>query len=359
MRFSPSLPLRGVCAACLVLCFAGASALRALPSPGFLWSEDRAAFHFGGSLAYGQVKEYVFSGDYLLSRLDWDAHSLFGFGAGVDYKSEACLISAAFMLDIPGNCGGLRDYDWAETDSDGSYSHNGVQSHYSEHRNTIKNAFRFDFDVLLPWTGGERWRLDYIFGLTWQHYSFLGKDGFYQYPPKSAPIKVTGAVASYTTDQILPVAGLAYSRKISSGFALTSLMKLGLLGFQRAYDEHHLRRLDFIDYFIFQPYIEVRQQFALSLGERFDMETAIFFLCYPRAPGISLLKDLSTGEVFRLASTGGARSEFFGAEINFHFAFAEPPAAEPAEDDTPSQEPAISAEQTHNAVTKKPRSPDG
>jgi len=345
MRFCPSLSrLSGVYAACLVLCFG--SALRALPSPGFLWSEDQAALHFGGSLAYGQVKEYVFSGSYLLSRLDWDAHSIFGFGVGVDYKSKACLISAAFTLNIPGNCGGLRDYDWAETDSDGNYSHNGVQSHYSEHQNTLKNAFRFDFDVLLPCTIGERRRLDYIFGLVWQHYAFLGKNGFWQYPPSSAPEPIKGPVATYTTDQIVPVIGLAYSRMFSGGFASASMIKLGLFGFQHAYDEHLLRNLDFIDYFILQPYIEVRQQFSFSLGERFDMETAIFFLCYPRAPGMSFLKDLSTGEVYRLASTGGARSEFLGAEINFHFTFAEPRAAEPAaaaDDDIPAH-PLESAE---------------
>ncbi|MDR2734199.1 MAG: omptin family outer membrane protease [Spirochaetota bacterium] len=331
MRFRPSL--FGVFTACLVFC--GSGTLNALPSPGFFWSEDRASLQFGGSFAYGQVKEYVFSGNYLLSRLDWDAHNLFGARFGGAYKFESCIISAAFLLGIPGGCGILKDYDWAETDAAGNYLYNGVPSHYSEHRNILKNSFRFDCDFLLPWVNGRRWRFDWIYGLTWQHYSFAGKDGFYQYPPTSAPITIEGPVATYTTDAILPVMGLAYSRDMNNGFAFTSMVKLGIAGFQRGYDEHHLRKLDFIDYFIFLPYIELRQQFSLSLAERFDIEIAIFLLCYPRAPGLSYLKDLDTGNIFRLASRGGARAESIGAEINFHFMFEKKESPETANDAYP------------------------
>jgi outer membrane protease len=306
----------------LLICSGGT--LVALPGAGFFWSDDQVSLDFGTGFMSGHVKEYVFAKrDYLLSRLDWDAHGLFGARAGVSYKTAAVMVSGAFTLIFPGGCGMLKDYDWANPAPDGGYLYDGVLSNYSEHKNSIKNAFRLDLDFIFPWVSGAKRRLDFLVGITWQHHSFRGKNGFTQYPPGSDPkyLDDYGTVITYTTDQVVPVAGLVYSRKFGSRFAALSMLKLGIVGFACNYDQHHLRSLDFIDYYALLPYIEFRQHFSFAVTKQFEIEIAAFLICYPRVPGWNFMKNLKNGETYKLAGSGGARSSFIGAEINFHFTF--------------------------------------
>jgi len=306
------------------LIFVPVRALFAVPGAHFLLNDDKREIDFGFTMMHGLVKEYVYIYDesYLLSLLDWDVAPLHGLTFGYSRKFDKRIFSASLMVAIPGRSGLMKDYDWAEMEG-GEYTGNGVWTHYSEHPNYIERAFRLDLDWIYNWRHGEKWRLNYLIGFTWQHLSFCSYDGFYQYfyPPTVEPIEVKGQVVSYTTDQFLPVFGLMYSRLCSNDFAISSLLKLGLIGFQLAYDQHHMRDLDFIDFYLFQPYIEVRQSFALDFGKSIASELTFFLLWYPKAYGYSYLKDLSDGQLYKLLSTGAASSYFIGGEVSLRFSF--------------------------------------
>jgi hypothetical protein len=130
-------------------------------------------------------------------------------------------------------------------------------------------------------------------------------------------------VASYTTDQILPVFGLLYSRALGEDTAISSLLKVGIIGFECAYDQHHLRDLDFIDYYILLPYVEFRQSFALRLGNRVSSELTFLLVWYPKTYGSSFIKDLTDRQLYMLASTGAASSYMIGGEVSFKFSFGD------------------------------------
>jgi len=321
-RFSGSL--RILLFSWLVLCcgLLHRGALHAMPGAGFLFSEDETSLDFGFTMMYGRIRELVYVEEYLLSRLDWDVAPLSGFRVGGAHKFDGWTLSASFMCALPGRSGHIRDYDWAEEDDEGEFLLTGVHTHYSQHPNYVRNAFRLDLDALLPLAANVRWRLDFVVGLTWQRFIFRGRDGFYQYPPSADPAYLTEPkVVTFTTDQILPIAGLMYSRTLGEYFAIGSVLKLGILGYERTYDEHHLRDLDFIDYFILLPYIELRQSLSLSLGRGVYSEIVLFLICFPETRGWSVMEDLSTGTWYGLRSDGGASSFFIGGEVNIPFSF--------------------------------------
>ena len=275
-------------------------------------------------MMYGQVREHVYIYDkYLLSRLDWDVEPLLGltFGWARKVSAESCL-GVSFMIGLPGGSGMIKDYDWADKGDD-EYLLNNVWTHYSAHPNNIESAFRINLDYISRLAEGEGRRLDYLLGIMWQHLSFEAQGGFYQYPPRSDPQNLTGLVSSYTTDIVLPVVGLMYSRSPGDAFAMSSLLKFGIAGFQLAYDQHHLRDIDFFDYYFLIPYIEARQSFALAFGNRNAVEFALFAVWYPKTYGSSYIKDLAEQATYRLRSTGAASSYFLGGEVSMHFSFGD------------------------------------
>jgi outer membrane protease len=296
--------------------------LSAIPGSSFLFGEDSVSLDFGVTLLRGQIKESVYINDYLLSRLDWEVPAMPGITVGVAYKIDPLwILCSRFMAALPGRSGMIRDYDWAESDDSGGYLLNGVLSHYSESENYVRNAFRLDADFLYLLTGSEHRRLDFVLGLTWQHFSFQGKNGFYQYPPESDPVHLEGLAISYMTDHILPVTGLAYSRDFGKGFSSSSILKAGIFGIERAYDQHHLRQLDFYDYFLLLPQLEFSQTFSLDLSSRVGSAVSFFVLWYPETRGWSYVENLSSGESGWLSSIGSASSVVVGAEMRIQFLF--------------------------------------
>jgi outer membrane protease len=283
-------------------------------------SSEDLAFGLGFGFQRGMIQEYVFAGDYLLSRLDWDFASLWSIGTGLHFRTGGMVFGFSFTLGIPSTVGTMKDYDWAERDGEGLYT--GVFSNYSEHDNALDHVIRLEVSGYFPLGRGLGASLWFGASLGWQRYAMQGMDGFYQYPPGSEPVPLTGKVISYTTDQVLPMIGLLAewaSTEINGSLELRG----SIIGFERAYDQHHMRALDFIDYFFFLPSFELRASLGLTLSSDASWYLTGFFVIFPRVPGKSYMTEIASGLSYALTSEGGASSWFVGLETGVQFRFTD------------------------------------
>ena len=299
----------------------GGSLPAAAPTPGFINGLAAASWEFSSGVQSGMIKEYVFSGNYLLSRLDWDIDLLSSLGTALHFRSGHWIFGFSVVLGLPANTGWMKDYDWADRNTDG-LTYNGVLSNYSEHDLFMDHALRLELSGYLQlggFLGGKVW-----FGasLGWQRYAMQGMDGFYEYPPGTGENFLTGKVISYTTDQILPMIGLL-SEWSSKTLSASLELRGSIIGYERAYDQHHMRSLDFYDYFIFLPSLEVSASlsFAFSATARWFLSATL--AVFPETRGASYMTDLSVGKSYELTSEGGASSWFLGFETGLQFLISE------------------------------------
>lgn len=291
------------------------------PASGFFSGEASGVWQIGLGFQTGMIKEYVFVGDYLLSRLDWKLKVQPELRTALHFRSDQWVFGFSACLGLPLSTGWMKDYDWAEKNSLGLL-YNGILSHYSEHDLIPDQAFCLELSAYLQlgkFIGGQAWLGS---SLGWQRYSMHGRDGFAEYPPGSTPVPFYGKVISYTTDQLRPLVGVLIewaSTTLSAAFEVRG----SLIGFERAYDQHHLRREDFYDFFYFVPSIEIRTSVSLAVSDKVRCLSSLHLSLFPKTRGKSYLTKLDSGKSYRLSSEGGASSWFAGIETGLQFSFKE------------------------------------
>ena len=293
----------------------------AAPAPGFVNGSAAVSWEFSSGIQSGMIKEYVFSRDYLLSRLDWNIDLLSSLGTALHFRSGDWVFGFSFVVGLPASVGWMKDYDWADRDTDG-LTYNGTLSNYSEHDLVMDHALRLELSGYLNLGGLLGGKIWFGASLGWQRYAMQGMDGFAEYPPGTDPFFLTGKVISYTTDQILPMIGLLSewsSKTLSASFELRG----SIIGYERAYDQHHIRSLDFYDYFIFLPSLEVSASLSFAFSETARWFLSATLSVFPETRGASYMTDLSVGKSYELMSEGGASSWFLGFETGLQFLISE------------------------------------
>ena len=320
-RFRGMMHPRGWVPALMVLWVTCGSLPAAAPAPGFLSGNAAVSWQVFNGLQSGMIKEYVFIGDYLLSRLDWNIDLQPSLGTALHFRSGDWVFGFSVVIGIPAHVGWMKDYDWSEKDSSGFY--NGVWTHYSEHDLVMDQAFRLELSGYLHlggFFGGQVWLGA---SLGWQRYAMQGMDGFVEYPPGSERQYLSGKkVISYTTDQILPMIGVL-SEWCFKSLSASLELRGSVIGFERAYDQHHERSLDFYDYFYFLPSLEIRASFGFAFSEAVRWYLTGIVVVFPETRGESYMTDLSVGKSYQLTSEGGASSWFAGIETGFQFMISE------------------------------------
>ncbi len=145
-----------------------------------VWSLSLSNF---GGFENGYIGEYVFAiqGDnslYELSRLTWDIDSVYTMGASVGFQTPKkgwglFQFDAELQVFFPQKSGFLQDYDFLNGD--------GILTHYSKHKNQIDGVSISCMSIYraLDWLGLS-------FGVKTGILSFIGSNGYSQYPSESS-----------------------------------------------------------------------------------------------------------------------------------------------------------------------------
>lgn len=294
--------------------------LVSLPAPGYLTSTAPAMFELGGGFMTGTIHEYVFVGDYMLSRLDWDVKPLWLARAAFAYNFDNdVILHASCAVGIPARTGVMQDYDWRTTDVNGKYT--GEWSNYSIHTNEMAAALFLDLDVLFPVGTSFGGKLFVTAGLSWQHFAMEGLDGHLEYPPGTAPIVQSGKVISYTTDQLLLTLGAVQAWRWASFCSASFSVTGSFLGFEKAVDQHHSTLKDYTDVFYLVPWLKAVYAMSFDVSAEASIGFAVNFSWFPERRGTSY-ETLADGTSYEFTGQKGGESSFFvGAEINMQFLF--------------------------------------
>lgn len=140
----------------------------------------------------GYIYEYVFSNnsktgkEYKLSQLDWNMKKTFFYGIHGDIKKDKSLISIEFKTIAPGVHGKMKDYDWAQ-DYGYKTGNSDLLTNYSEHDNELLKGINLSLFTKRPFSLSSSFKITPGIGLTFEYYSFDGKNGFSQYGNPRSP----------------------------------------------------------------------------------------------------------------------------------------------------------------------------
>ncbi len=238
------------------------------------------------SLVYGSLGEYVYSGSRTVSRLDWDMQGIVFTGFSINAEiSKSCIIHAEFNYGISDDAGRIRDYDWENSDS---------LTNYSNHRCILEKAFTFKASA------GYRLSLSDSITLTPDLFisafdiKLTALDGYYQYPPDSAPIDLYGTVISYRQRYLIQGIGITAALSLKK-IKVSAELAYGFCGKCRAVDSHHLRDTDFYDSFDSVKMFSARAAAQFSLTEHHFAGLFTGLISMPETKGDEYHIDTSSG----------------------------------------------------------------
>lgn len=166
----------------------------------------------------GEVTEYVWLDNYMLSELIWTISDIQMAGASADLVwSSGLFIDCEFSTALSSKTGTLDDSDWKNI----KYGDPYTKTHYSHHDTTLVYAetarldagWRLtpDLPAIFPVQTNRKtqpFSLTPTIGIRYISWKWDARDGYTQYPPESEPIQFSGLGISYAQQILVPNAGL-------------------------------------------------------------------------------------------------------------------------------------------------------
>jgi len=291
------------------------------------------AFSLGvqSGFVYGQSIEIVYPANTmaeLLSELLWDMKPVLYLGLQADYgrinpmSIPGIFASLSFKAGIPGDSGYLENRDWQSTQ-------NTALTNYSRHTNATNAFLMLDLAVgaSIP-IGSVLYIKPFISG-SWMHFSFTGRDGFYQYasggggiygPIEDAPIiSEYGKAITYQQDWLLIAAGLTAGTNYFAPFSFELTFQISPLTYCAAIDNHIKRNTIFNDYTFLGLFIEPKGRISFTVGNiDFSLEAAYRHI--GRTRGVCFIKQGNNAYTLS-ASDSGAALEIFDARFIVSYRF--------------------------------------
>jgi outer membrane protease len=149
-------------------------------------------------MLWGAAGEYVYLGDALLSRLDWQENNVPFIGIRPAVKFGGFCFEAGLLSAIPAPSGSMEDRDWVGTTAMTNFSRH--DAHLDYHFSlSAKAGYAFTL-----------WRLNVEAGagFAFSPRKWTARDGYLEYPPGSAKTSITGVVISYEQLVYMPFAAL-------------------------------------------------------------------------------------------------------------------------------------------------------
>jgi outer membrane protease len=136
------------------------------------WFSSSLELEFG--FFYGTTSEFVYEGDRVLSRLDWQEHFIPFLTIAGTFEVKNVILYLNLTSGLPGKGGVMEDYDFLD-------SGDAAHTHYSQHRAGLEDHLEINPSV------GYRFRLgDFSItpavNFTYQARTWAATDGYTQYP---------------------------------------------------------------------------------------------------------------------------------------------------------------------------------
>jgi outer membrane protease len=154
----------------------------------------------GAGFFYGTTSEFVYEGDRVLSRLDWQEHFIPYLSLAGTFEAKSFIFYLNLTAGLPGKGGAMEDYDFLDPAST-------AHTHYSRHNAELENHPEINSSI------GYRFRLG-GFGIapgvnfTYQTRAWAANDGYTRYPGQEKK-DLAGEVITYEETAWFPGIALA------------------------------------------------------------------------------------------------------------------------------------------------------
>ncbi len=229
--------------------------------------------HLNAGMLIGTANEYVYSGDYTLSRLIWEIDNLYMAGGGFSLNKNGLIsMQADLWLKVMDGSGVMDDYDWLAGDL--------PWTHWSHHPDTaVTKGTIFDlcFEI-----APDRLKYEYLgfsgfAGYRFSDFKWESRGGSYIYSSvNEAGTELTGfrnlsgdfkdgePAISYRQTYNLPYLGLGAVGRLGN-FRLAAKLIGSLFVFGKAVDNHHMR--DMVTY----AWFNWGQMFSSDLSAQYSI----------------------------------------------------------------------------------------
>jgi outer membrane protease len=225
----------------------------------------------------GVAREFVLSGSYVVSELDWPLLPAITVGAALDLTTPAGFIATLeAQTAVPSYTGTMTDSDFLNGD--------GVKTHYSQSDSYLKGAAMLTAQAgwAIPLPPDQPWTLLAPFlQFEYMQFNWSAENGYLQYPPPSqtAPpytpwspsttkVTIYGPGILYSQTFLIPSAGLKASLRPLQ--ALTIDMSVAISPYLWCFDvdDHLFRLVRFYDNLAGGFMIEPRLAVTLKITPR-------------------------------------------------------------------------------------------
>jgi outer membrane protease len=199
-------------------------------------------------IIYGQAFEYVYpipgqTKAELLSELKWDMKPVFYAGLQLDFepadimRSLGFFSSISFKAGLPKDSGVMEDRDWQSAG-------NSSLTNFSSHTNRTNSFYILDAALGISLPVKSIICIKPFLSGSWMHFSFTGRDGYYEYvnPPNKGLL--SGNVINYKQDWLLVAAGFEIETNVFSPLTINLSFQISPFTYCNALDEH-IRAKDF------------------------------------------------------------------------------------------------------------------
>jgi outer membrane protease len=203
----------------------------------------------------GWVKEFVYSGSYTVSELDWPLLPAFYAGATLDIGAKSGFLATVDLkLGIPTPVGTMTDSDFLNGD--------GVKSLFSQSDGNMESA------VLLSLQGGWGIPFEFLDGPTgtvepflafeYIRLSWTAQNGYLQYPPETSQpytpwssstpqVPIYGTGIMYVQNYLIPAFGVKGSLSLSQAFSFSASLTFSPYLWCFDKDSHYFTGFDYYD----------------------------------------------------------------------------------------------------------------
>jgi outer membrane protease len=255
----------------------------------------------------GVAKEFLYSGAYMVSELDWPLLPAVYLGAAVNLTTKVgFLASLELLAALPTPSGTMTDSDFLNGD--------GVKTHYSQSDGNIAGAIVLN--AQLGWAiplraGGAVSLLAPFLAFEYMQFKWTARDGYYQYPPTPLPSQpydpwspsttktpIYGTGIIYTQNYYIPMAGIKGTARLLDNLTMSLSLAFSPYVWCSDVDEHIFTSTDYygdmrggwmLEPWLFVTY-RITPQATLTLDARYRHIGGLLGEIYKVATGTSGLK---------------------------------------------------------------------
>jgi outer membrane protease len=201
----------------------------------------------------GWVKEFVYSGTYTVSELDWPLLPAYYAGMNLTLgETKGFLSSIELDVGLPTQTGTMTDSDYLNGD--------GVKTHFSQSDGDLESALTVSsqagWGIPFQLTDVGTGSVEPFVAFEYMRFEWSAQNGYLQYPPESNPpytpwspstpqVQIYGIGIVYTQNYVIPEAGVKACLPILEGLTVTASFTVSPYLWCWDTDSHILRQEDF------------------------------------------------------------------------------------------------------------------